>query len=1137
MPKTAFIDTVGRALRDRGLPREYISRAVREVSEHLEDLRAEAGEQGLSFAGAADYATRTLGDPQRLAAELAESLQQATWYGRHPVLGFGLLPVALFTGLFLWLLVLGTLIGGAAGWWAGTVSATGRTLLTIAIHSVHYGLLLGIPALVGWWARRSCCGLRPVHWSVLGLMLHGLFHQLNYSYSTTGRGSLVWGYALHWDILAIVLPFLGFAVFRGLTAVLATLLLAACSLGAAPGVPVATPETTMPRRVFTELLNPREYPDYERRAVKPPTWETFKNRTQFTCLRGFNVQDDRVVGYAEEIERFSRTFELGRVIWPSYPILFATNLADLADEIKKRDLYLFDIWGYVPGSGPGGYWQQFKPPPQAFTTLEEKLGERWLGTDIGEQDGRYIGGYADQMTPSSASRFEQYLNFQRHFERMSDDLGHKHATLVSLNYGHYFLKEGTYTLIGAETAQALPNNQVYYAFIRGAGKQYGVPWFGNASIYNRWGFKTYGSTGRSEGADYGPTKGTSLSLMKRLLYSHVLFNCVAVGFENGWFEGDHLSPIGRIQQAAQHWVEEHGQPGVMHTPVALLLDFFSGWTFPRHLYSDKVYRVWGNLPYEKGDFLTDEILGMLYPGYQNSSYFHDESGFMAPTPYGDIADCLLSDAPGWLLARYPVVVVAGEISGGRELRNKLQAYVEQGGQLALTAGNLARLPGGIGGIQAAPRPLTTNIGAGRLTLFSSENGVELRDDVSGPPRSEIDKSMKGPYGLSPQVREGLDRIFREQQLFDIGKELSLITCRKGGGEYTLGIANNTWRELPLKIVSHCGLIESVRELELDQSEKDAPGYLPEGVKPDALGRSREETIAGGDLRIFAVRVKESGVVEIPRMPPPARPRGSVLPLRQARSIKEEILGRPTFFSHFDGVAVDWRYVREREKDVLRQEAGWIQRQGLRVFVDLSSGLDLYPTLRLIDNLSADYASSMTTIADVLAKMEILGAKDLILSLHRYPENNFTGEQTLASFERSLRTLADQAVGRKVTLYLRMAPGKPPWSLGEVKRLLDRVGADNLRLAASTALLARTRKTPEAAAMLNEKLGLWLVAAPRTDIAGKMWDAHAPIAAAPENQSITEWLKLNHEVPRLLDAVYANPDQEYLDAVAIESLSR
>ncbi|MBN1417541.1 MAG: hypothetical protein JXP34_02130, partial [Planctomycetes bacterium] len=417
-------------------------------------------------------------------------------------------------------------------------------------------------------------------------------------------------------------------------------------------------------RIHARPLDPRAHPDDDRRAVKPPSWDTFGHRTRFTCLRGFRMEGDRIVGFAEDIETFTRRFELGEVIWPSYPILFATNLGDLADEIRRRGLFLFDIWGYVPGSGPGGYWQQFTPPAAALTMLEEKLGERWLGTDIGEQDGRCIGGYAKQMTPSSDDRFAQYLQFQRHFERMGDDLGHKHATLVSLNFGHYLIKEGTYTLIGAETAQALPNGQVYYAFIRGAGKQYGVPWFGNASIFNRWGFKTYGSSGTSDGYAHGPSKGTSLSLLKRLLYGHILYNCVAVGFENGWIDGDSLSPIGEIQRAARRWVEMQGPPGTMLTPVALLLDFYAGWSFPRHLYAGDVYRVWGNLPYAEGDYFTDAVLDLLYPGYANASYFHDESGFLTPTPYGDIADCLLSDAPPWLLRRYAVVIVAGELRGG-----------------------------------------------------------------------------------------------------------------------------------------------------------------------------------------------------------------------------------------------------------------------------------------------------------------------------------------------------------------------------------------------------------------------------------------------------------------------------------------
>ena len=120
------------------------------------------------------------------------------------------------------------------------------------------------------------------------------------------------------------------------------------------------------------------------------------------------------------------------------------------------------------------------------------------------------------MYPSSANRPQQYLNFHRHMEKITSECGNKMAALTAITYGHYFLKEGLYTLVGSEAAQEHPNAQVFYAFDRGAGKEYGVPWFGNASIYNRWGGKSYGDTRSS------PTKGTSLSLLKRLLYSHIL---------------------------------------------------------------------------------------------------------------------------------------------------------------------------------------------------------------------------------------------------------------------------------------------------------------------------------------------------------------------------------------------------------------------------------------------------------------------------------------------------------------------------------------------------------------------------------------------------------------------------------------
>ena len=63
---------------------------------------------------------------------------------------------------------------------------------------------------------------------------------------------------------------------------------------------------------------------------------------------------------------------------------------------------------------------------------------------------------------------------------------------------------------------------------------------------------------------------------------------------------------------------------------------------PRHLYTPYVYQVWGGMPYEAGDYLTHGVLSLLLPGYEDASYFHDERGFLSPTPFGDMTDCLLS---------------------------------------------------------------------------------------------------------------------------------------------------------------------------------------------------------------------------------------------------------------------------------------------------------------------------------------------------------------------------------------------------------------------------------------------------------------------------------------------------------------
>jgi hypothetical protein len=394
-----------------------------------------------------------------------------------------------------------------------------------------------------------------------------------------------------------------------------------------------------------------------------------------------------------------------------------------------------------------------------------------------------------------------------------------------------------------------------------------------------------------------------------------------------------------------------------------------------------------------------------------------------------------------------------------------------------------------------------------------------------------------PYPLLKHVRRILDEAFRAQRLFEVGEGLSLITCRKGPGEYTLGVSNNTWRQQPLKIVSHCGQIESLRELVLDQSEKGAVGYLPEGCEKTNPGVSDEGHIAGGDIRIFAVRVKEENVEEIAHVVPPARPRGRALPLPEARSIKEELLARPSFFEHFDSAVVDWRYLWERQKAELQRESGWIKRQGLRLLVDLTSGINLFPDLCLLDNLvNQDYTTSLAAMEDVIEKMEILQARDLVLALHRYPQTNFSKGQIWQGFEDTLRHLCERGRREEVRLHLRLRASTPPENLEKAVEFVGKVGAPNLDLAPSTAfLLAKRVDLEEATALLKGKVGLWLVNTPRIDIAGRVWNANAPVWGYQDTQSLAKILAIAPDAPLLLDAVYKNHDEEYLDAKALQEM--
>ena len=261
----------------------------------------------------------------------------------------------------------------------------------------------------------------------------------------------------------------------------------------------------------------------------------------------------------------------------------------------------------------------------------------------------------------------------------------------------------------------------------------------------------------------------------------------------------------------------------------------------------------------------------------------------------------------------------------RELGDKLRAFVAGGGHLVVTAGNArgllpgltvdgselpieagaaivwsdgakeaeehafalcrAALPAGAEVLATCGElPCVARVahGAGHVTLLLSPFGLPAEAQHTGPIENAEDKPLACPFVLLRHVRRTLAQAFAAEQLFTVGDGLGFSTCRRAAGDFLLALYNNGPRALPWRIASRCGKIRSLRELELDRSEQGAVGQWPKGHDDSAAGSSDAHTIAGGDIRLFAVSVEEQGVDPLPAPRPPPRPRNRLLALRYGR---------------------------------------------------------------------------------------------------------------------------------------------------------------------------------------------------------------------------------------------------------------
>lgn len=167
-------DYLGRlrgGLLQEGCPIQWIRRMEGEVSDHREDLMEAWRARGLPAAEAQARAELELGDPEELAEKLAAVKRLSSWFGRHGLLAFGLLPVVGFP--VLWVLALAgevwVICGVGFGWDAHKIHLAGDDPVSfrhwaMVVYGADY-VAIGLVALLFCWLSRRA-GAR---WAWMGI--------------------------------------------------------------------------------------------------------------------------------------------------------------------------------------------------------------------------------------------------------------------------------------------------------------------------------------------------------------------------------------------------------------------------------------------------------------------------------------------------------------------------------------------------------------------------------------------------------------------------------------------------------------------------------------------------------------------------------------------------------------------------------------------------------------------------------------------------------------------------------------------------------------------------------------------------------------------------------------------------------
>ncbi len=370
--------------------------------------------------------------------------------------------------------------------------------------------------------------------------------------------------------------------------------------------------------------------------------------------------------------------------------------------------------GLGPAFKPGGpeYGGDTTPDihsPETVREIARRAGPLFVGLHAEELDADFL---QNALRASSRSRtpwlydFTDRVGGRRRFERelrRIGDLAHRSGPGVRflpnlcVSLQHSGFRAGGDLVMG-ELLEALPATELQLAYLRGGASQFAKPWGVWVSPWHKGQVPTEDKT-LWPGPNSAPGAGHDASRFKRCLYlawasgARVLTMQETEPLYSRDGDGYKLAAWGRVLKAFWEDVKRHPEPMEPIVPVALLVDRDCGWA-PGHLHGDWIEHqtVWGKLPPTRGDAMLAAYLDALLPGFERTTGWwkpggKDYPGTFAPTPAGPF-DIVSSDITAARLARYPSVVLMGEVAMTPALLRTLKAYVRQGGMLHLNVNQM-----------------------------------------------------------------------------------------------------------------------------------------------------------------------------------------------------------------------------------------------------------------------------------------------------------------------------------------------------------------------------------------------------------------------------------------------------------------